>query len=550
MIVHPPPPRPPSPRPPPPQPGARPVVAPHPPPALASIDGLELRETHVSWVFLGRREVLKVKKPVSFGFLDFRTLEQRRVACLEEVRLNARLAPDVYLGVVPLLMDDEGHVRVGTADESGRVAEWAVRMRRLDDARRVDVRLERGTLLRSDVDLVADRIAEFHASARVDARTARYGSAAAITQAVRENFDATREAIARHLTPDEAEELERWQTAFLCDNAELLAKRAIQGRVREGHGDLRLEHVYLPEGDRDLEILDGIEFAERYRCVDVAADIAFFAMDLAAHGRVDLAERFIARYASASQDFDIYGVIDFYESYRAHVRAKVATLLAADPGAPPSLVEAAEADARRHLLLALASERRSILAPAVVAVGGIIASGKSTTAERLGEALSAPVIDADRTRKEILGVRPTEPVHERAWVGAYDPGFSEHVYDEVFRRAAVVLASGRPVVLDASFRSRAHRARVEALARRFGARFVLVECSASPAVCRARLEERARTASVSDGRLAVFDEFCRRFEPMTELGPSDRVVLDTTRGTDPVEAIRHVVATWPIGLNA
>jgi predicted kinase len=189
------------------------------------------------------------------------------------------------------------------------------------------------------------------------------------------------------------------------------------------------------------------------------------------------------------------------------------------------------------------------LRPTVVAVGGVIASGKSAIASRLSAELSAPVIETDRTRKSVLGVNALRPLDEPAWSGSYSPAFSDRVYDELFRRAGVVLASGRPVVLDASFRSAPLRSMARDLAKAHGVPFRFIECRATPDVCRERLAERARQRTVSDGRLAIFDEFCARYEPVVELGAGEHMVLDTTKPIeDSVETLRKSLETWPQGL--
>ena len=480
-------------------------------------------ETHISKVLLREHDVLKTKKPVDLGFLDFRTIEARKAACEAEVELNRRLAPGVYLGVVPI-------------EENGVTIDWAVHMVRLSDRRRADLRLEKGTLRPIDIDSIAERIARFHEEARCDEHTSSFGEPRAIAINVRENFAQTRGVIERYLSTGQAREIESRQLAVLDERADVFRRRVSEKHVRDGHGDLRLEHVYLDP----IVVIDCIEFNERFRFADTCSDIAFLAMDLAAHGRVDFAERLLARYARASNDFDLYSVVDFYEGYRAYVRGKVATM--SGPGR--------EDDARHHFRLALATERPSFMPPMVVAVGGIIASGKSTVASSIGDALSAPVVDADRTRKSMLGVHATKRIEEGAWRGAYDPHFTEDVYAEVLRRADVVLASGRPVVLDASFRSPAMRRAARVLAVRHDVPFRLVECHAPVEVCRARLEERARGTSVSDGRLAIFDDFCARFEAMTELRADEHLVLDTTRPLDEtMRRVRDRIATWPLGLT-
>jgi aminoglycoside phosphotransferase family enzyme/predicted kinase len=508
---------------------------------------LECRETHISWVFLTETEVWKVKKPVDFGFLDFRTLAARKRACEAEVELNARLAPGVYLGIAPISREPGGPLRAGAA---GEIVDWAVRMKRLPDEQRADVLVARGRLDPETVDRIAVHLARFHEHAKGGPEVARYGAPEVLGESVRENFAQTRGVVETYLSREQAAELEEWQTRFLVDHASIFERRARAGRVRDGHGDLRLEHVYIAD-DGSLTILDCIEFNERFRFVDVCADLAFLSMDLAWHGRVDLAERLLARYAREANDYDLYSVVDFYESYRAYVRAKVSTMLAADLRAPEASRARAAGEARRYFLLALSADRRPLLAPSVVAVGGVIASGKSTVADWLGEELGAPVVDADRTRKHMLGMQPTEHATSAAWAGAYDPSVTAEVYADLLRRASVALASGRPVVLDASFRSARMREDARSLAREHGVPFLFVECRATPETCRARLEERARSESVSDGRVAIFDEFVRRFEAVSELPATQHVVVDTdSPGEVARAALLRWVSAWPRGLVA
>jgi aminoglycoside phosphotransferase family enzyme/predicted kinase len=511
---------------------------------------VELVETHISWVLLADDDVFKVKKPVDLGFLDFRTTAQRKVACEAEVRLNARLAPDVYRGVVPVRVGEDGRGCIGGA---GPVVDWAVHMARLPDERRADVLLGRGKLSNEDVSAIAERVAAFHAAARGGAKAAPFGAPEAIATNIEENFAQTRDSIHEYLSAGEADEIVRWQTAFVRGRDALFTQRIAEGRIRDGHGDLRLEHVYL-DASRPPTIIDCIEYNDRFRFGDVCADIAFLSMDLAAHGRVDFAELLLARYARESNDFDLYALVDFYESYRAFVRGKVAVMVAADGQMAAETRQRAERDARRYFLLALSADRRAMLRPALVAVGGIIASGKSTLAERIAGEMSAPVVATDRTRKGMLGVQPGHPVDEPAWKGAYDPVFTEAVYAEVLRRADVVLASGRPVVLDASFHSRAMRRAGRELANRHGVAFHFVECRADLSVCRSRLGARARESSeggvVSDGRLEIFDAFCARVEPVVELPADDHVVVDTTRPLeDSLAEVRRAVDAWPPGLT-
>jgi aminoglycoside phosphotransferase family enzyme len=284
--------------------------------------GLELVETHISRVFLGEREVYKFKRPVNLGFLDFSTPNARKRACEAEVTLNRRLAPDVYLGVLAAYLDERGEAALvpeGAAPR-GVACEWAVHMRRLPDAQRADVLLRRGALQAADMERVAALLAGFHRRARADEHTAGFGAPEVIAGNVEENFRQVQASIAAYLSADEAAQLMSFQRAFLRERRPVLEARRAAGFVRDGHGDLRLEHLYRA-ADGAFLVIDCIEFNERFRFADVCADLAFLAMDLAYHDRADLAELLVLSYAREAADYGLYRVLDFYESYRAVVRA-------------------------------------------------------------------------------------------------------------------------------------------------------------------------------------------------------------------------------------
>lgn len=485
--------------------------------------GMELRETHISWVFLGADTVYKVKKPVALSFLDFTTLQARKHFCEQELTLNQRLAPDVYRSVVPITRDADGRHRIGG---SGDVIEWAVEMRRLPDRDNALVRLRDGRLDRQAVERMAQSIAKFHAAARADADTARYGQVSEIERNVRDNFEQTRDSAQQFLSAHELAEIERWQLAFIREHRTELEARLAQGRIRDGHGDLRLEHCYLTDNEA-VAIIDCIEFSDRYRYGDVCADVAFLAMDLLWNERPDLSEALLAAYARAADDYDLYAVVDFYESYRAYVRGKVSSILHDDPSIGADARAAAAAQARKYYVLAEACAHEPVDERVMYVVGGMIASGKSTVADALAAIVHAPVIDADRTRKNLAGVALQQPLHDAPFEGHYSARATAETYAELLRRAAVVLGSKRSVVLDASFRDRQQRAAVLALAKRFDARLVFVECYVRREVCEQRLAQRTRGPSISDGRPAVLDAFVGSFHPIDELPSENHVRVDT-----------------------
>jgi aminoglycoside phosphotransferase family enzyme/predicted kinase len=504
---------------------------------------VELVETHISWVLLLERDVFKVRKPVNLGFLDFRTLEQRYADCLAEVSLNAPLAEDVYNGVVAIWLGADATLRVGGRVD-GTVVDWAVHMRRLPESERADVMLARGQLTSDKIQAVATRIAQFHAAQPRQKAAEKFGTPAEILLNVEDNFSATEQTLRRYLNDAEASELVATQRRFLQAHRELIVARIAAGRVIETHGDLRLEHVYLA-ADGSIRVLDCVEFSQRFRCADVCADIAFLAMDLSRLGHPELAETLLAAYARVSGDYDFYPLVDFYQSYRAFVRGKIAAFIAEDESGEVSTRERAAREARRCFCLALAAERPDLVSPTLFAVGGVIATGKSTVASRLGRLLPAAVISTDLTRKQLAGLDPMNRLQDATWTGAYTREATERVYAEVLRRSGSVLGSGRSVVVDASFRTRAARLAARELAQLHGAAFRFVECTAPAEVCYARLAQRAQGPSVSDGRAEIYEAFRRSFESVDELSTEEHSVIDTSAPCDPdVDRILQSVPHW------
>src|SRR5438552_12238923 len=368
---------------------------------------VELRSTHASRVFLTEREVFKVKRPVDLGFLDFRTVEARRWACEEEVRLNRRLAPAVYLGLEPVRRAPDGRHRLRG---QGRIVDWAVHMRRLPDEDSAAARLAAGRLHEQHLEALAGTIATFLAAAPP---ALEYGTLSMLRRNVHDNLVQSRlfSAPGDVVEPQTLELIEHHQQRELRVHSSRFIARAEEGRIREGHGDLRLEHVYFGSGNGGGDspvVIDCVEFDERFRSGDVASEIAFLAMELELADRPDLAAGFAARSAEALDDFDLYGVFDFYLCYRAWVRAKVAAHVAHDPTVDHGVRARKTTEARRDFALARACAGRPVTLPWLIAVGGVIGSGKSTLAAGLGRAIAAPVISSDRARKALAGLASTD----------------------------------------------------------------------------------------------------------------------------------------------
>jgi aminoglycoside phosphotransferase family enzyme/predicted kinase len=476
--------------------------------------------THISWVFLTDRDAWKLKRPVDYGFVDYSTLERRRRCCEDEVRLNRRLAPDVYLGVVPVRLNPGGH---GFGPD-GTIVDYAVRMGRLPEERSADAMLRRGALTPDHLERLAARLARFFASA---APAPEAGAIEAIRENVAENFAQVEPFVGRFVPRETFDAVRRWQLGLLEREPDRFVARVAQGRIRDGHGDLRLEHVYF-EGEADPIAIDCVEFNDRLRHGDAASDVAFLAMELTARSRRDLAEGFLAAYAREADDHDLYAVVDFYAGYRAWVRGKVAAFLAADPSTPAEKAARKADEARALFRLARTYTDGPAGAPLVIAVGGVIGSGKSTLAEGLSRASGVAVVSSDRVRKSLAGIGATD----RAPAAAYSADFSARTFDEVFRRAAVVLGSGRGVILDATFRERALRLRARDLARHHGRRFLFAETVSDDATLRERLRRRAAGPSVSDAGESLLERVRAEFEPVTELDAGEHLRVDTTGSPD------------------
>lgn len=480
---------------------------------------LELRQTHISYVVLAGDDVYKLKKPVRFAFLDFSTLARRRFFCEEEVRLNRRLAADVYRGVLAIVRRDGGYALA--AADAGDAVEYAVHMRRLPEDRVLARLLAGGTADAALIDRIGDRLVAFHADADAGPELARGGDPAEIRRLMDEDFA---EVVALHgdtISADDDAAIQRWCHARLDALAPLLRRRQVTGRIRDGHGDLHAEHIYCLDTGA-LVIVDCIEFNPAFRRRDVAADVAFLAMDLAYHDRDDLADRLVATYAARAADPELPALIPFYACQRAYIRGKVDSLKAREPEVDAADAAAARASARRHFELALRytwADR-----PALVIVCGLSGSGKSTIAAGLATRTGFAHLNSDRTRKTLAGLAATA----RGGPELYTPQRNAATYAALHAAAAEALASGRGAIIDATFQRREHRDRVARVAAAAHVPLLFVECRADDAEIRRRLAARsARADDPSDADWAVYQRQQRSYEPLADDEP--HLSIDTGR---------------------
>lgn len=454
--------------------------------------GTERIETHISTLLLAGGFAYKLRKPLALGFLDFSTAQRRRIDCEEELRLNRRTAPQIYLDVLPVF-GPAAQARVGRAGEPGEPIDWLLRMRRFDNAGLLDRLAERGALSDAGVDALAQRVAAFHEA--LPASPAAYGDPQAVRGWALANFDA--------LGPEAPAALREWTECEFARVAPLLELRRAQGVVREGHGDLHLGNIVLVDGE-PLPF-DGIEFNAALRHTDTMADLAFPFMDLWRHGLPRQAWRFASAYAEQTGDYGGLALLPFFAVYRALVRAQVAALRLAQAGD-----EAARAGARAALArdLRVAGELSQLrqATPSLVLSCGLSGSGKSTVALALLQALGAVRIRSDVERKRLAGVASTARPTPAQAQQLYGAAMNTRTYARLQSLAQALLRAGLNVIVDAAALRRQERDELRALAAAEGARFVLVECTAPEAVLRDRIARRlAADRDASDATQAVLD---------------------------------------------
>jgi len=432
-------------------------------------------ETHVSLLFFVGDRVFKLRKPVAFGFLDFRQRAARQEDCQREVALNSRLAPDAYLGVADIQM-------------GGVPVDHMVVMRRMPDERRLARMAGDGADLAREVSSVAKTLADFHSKA---ARSSEISSAAtreALQAGWESNFAETETFVGEILEGQVEAEIHRLVDQWLKGREQLVSDRISSGRVCDGHGDLQAEDIFCL--DDGIRILDCIEFSDRLRYCDVMADVAFLAMDLERLGRPEVATRFMADYQEFSGDRFPDSLVHHYTASRAYVRAKVACLRSRQ-GAPEAAAEAVGLQA-----LALSNLRQARVN--LVLVGGLPGSGKSTLAAGLGATNGWPVLRSDDIRWELGRTADDEPPAGYL-MARYSPAHTAEVYEELLQRAANLLERGESVILDASWIDGHRRDEARRVAERTSSKLVELCCDVHAEEAIARIERRlSQHADVSE----------------------------------------------------
>jgi aminoglycoside phosphotransferase family enzyme/predicted kinase len=507
-------------------------------------DAVTVIETHISWVLLTGEYAYKIKKPVTLPFLDFSTLQFRKHYCDEELRINRRLAAEIYLDVVPITGSPSAP-RVNAEGGEGNAIEYAVKMRQFPDADRLDRVADRGELHEDHIVILAEKIAMFHANVAVADSRSQFADSEHLHGEVMENFDSLAHSLADNPAdnpgavasapeiPPLLEELRRWSAHSLVELGPRFRARKQNGMVRECHGDMHLANMALLNDG--VTIFDALEFSENFRWIDVQSELAFLSMDLDYRGFPGLSWLLVSGYLEATGDYAGLRLLRHYQVYRAMVRAKVAGLRAGQCDAGTDEHDKAIRSLTSHVRLAHNYLRPRKPVPLVI-THGLSGSGKSWLSGRLVTSLGAVRVrsDVERQRLAAAGKLSRDAL--------YSPAAVSRTYDELASHAHTILTCGYPAIVDATFLKRAYRARFVALARELGVPFAILSLDVPTEVLEARVAERqARATDASEATVDVLRDQRAELEALDDEERGYAIALSEDAASDVETLTRRIL---------
>ena len=482
----------------------------------------ELIETHISWVILTGDYVYKVKKPVDFGFLDFSSLEKRKFYCEEELRLNQRLAPDLYLDVLKITGTPDNAV----LDGSGEAFEYAVKMLQFSQDMQLDHVLARSELRQDMIDSLAILVSGFHQQIEVAGNKSDYGDPEHVYQPIEENFTQIRDRVTDKTQLKLLLELEQWSKNRFVKIKNTLKQRKEKGFIRECHGDLHLRNLAW-YNEKPLAF-DCLEFNPNFRWIDVISEIAFLVMDLQDHEQPELGYRFLNRYLESTGDYAGCSVLYFYLVYRAMVRAKVDAIRAHQSGITKTEMKMANKEFNDYLKLALTYTKH--VTPCIIITRGMSASGKSTITQPLLEKLGAIRIRSDVERKRLYKIKQDETSHAEAEQGIYTPEATEKTYLKLLELAGLIIDAGMSVIVDATFSKAEQRNFFKQLANEKKVAFIILEFIAQDDTLRQRI--RSRKQDVSDADANILERQIKNWQALESGESGYAITIDTEAPLD------------------
>jgi uncharacterized protein len=482
---------------------ASPTSYPHRPSEVRSI------ETHISWIFIASPFVFKVKKPVNLDFLDFSTLEKRHYFCRRERDLNRRLCPDIYLAVMPIYESERGF---SFDDSDGMIAEYCLKMRELPHGWFLSELVANGEVGEVEINRVIARLRSFYESETPRPDIEEWGKPEKLKISTEENFAQVAAFIGETISSLAFDSIQHFTNKFYEANQALFEQRIQQCRIRDCHGDLRLDHVHLtPEA---ISIFDCIEFNDRFRFIDIANDLAFLAMDFDFQKQHKLADLLLRNAADEFRDLGLLELADFYKCYRAFVRGKVESIQVTSETAVDREEHARRAARYFRLALRYATVGSE---PCVLVVMGRIATGKSSVAKQLASELDWPVFSSDKVRKTLAGVPLTMRTAPGQRAELYSDQMTDQTYQQLLEGGIAAVNMDNGVVLDATFASQTKRDFLCEQCVRAGFRLRVIELETDLDEIAKRLKARDESnAEFSDARLEDLDKLSAAYEPPTE----------------------------------
>lgn len=448
------------------------------------VDTCQLIETHISWVILTGDFAYKIKKPINLGFVDFSTLEKRKFYCEEELRLNRRLAPNIYLDVIPL----SGSAKKPVLTGKEKAFEYAVKMQQFSNNMQLDRVLARNHLRQDMIGSLADLIAQFHQNIEIAKITSDFGKPEQVYQPAKENFIQIRQHITDKSKIDLLSKIERWTKDTFNEIKNIFEQRKEKSYIRECHGDLHLRNLAWHE-NKPL-VFDCLEFNEHFRWIDVVSEIAFLIMDLDVHKKPELAQYFLNKYLELTGDYEGCSVLKFYLVYRAMVRAKVDAIRSTQAGISQQESDEANAEIVNYLQLALTYTYK--IKPFIIITHGMSASGKSTITQLLLEKIGAVRIRADVERKRLFNIKSGQSSSENILQGIYTKQATYKTYLKLLDLTESIIDAGLPVIVDATFSTIEQRTLFKKLASQKQVRFVILNFIASEETLKQRIHKQKK----------------------------------------------------------
>ncbi len=497
-----------------------------------SVDKVELIQTHISWVFIAGPKVYKIKKPVNFGFLDFTNIDKRLYFCKEELRLNKRLCPDIYLDVIPLC-ESNGKIFLDNNRDSN-VIEWVLVMNKMPHDNLMNKLIEKEVFDKTLLTKIIEKLVPFYKEAIAPKDKAEeFGSLKTISFNTEENFEQTIPFINKLVDQNVYDEIVGYTRAFEQKNKQLFESRILNQRIVDGHGDLHSGNICFDLKNKQVYIFDCIEFNERFRFGDIAVDVAFLAMDLDNYGHCLLAKELIEELSQQLDDSDLKVLIDFYKCYRAYVRFKIGCFTWASEGIDEDTKNEAYIQAKRYVRLAhrYAGFKKSATLWIFL---GLTGTGKSSIAKRLSQDKGISYYNSDIIRKEIANIPLNQKVNVPYNQGLYSKEMTHKTYSALLRRAAKDLIIGEDAIIDATFTDSVYREEVLRLCQLLDVKPIFVHCTLKDDEVKKRLNKRERSdTEVSDGRWEIYLAQKKAFKPLDHLKEKASVLeLDTSKDID------------------